>query len=393
MFRIEAEKLLLGSVLSIVIVADMLGTTMLSRILPTIPGVILVALSLVLLIRFKSIRHYSFYYLVLAPLLVVSGVIVLTQTKNYNFLVYILLIVLLYQADLEFVLKVYSWIAGLFLLGIIFLSLVKVIPNLQFTQMRPSGMVTRNSFGFIYPTDFASHCFYLFTAVSYLNRKKFLFSRSIIGIVLSAFLIRYTDARLNALSIIIVTLIFGYFHFAKEKQKNFYYLFPLFIWVTSGGMYFLTKNFMWSSPFYTKVNEFLSNRLILGNNAMRDFVIRYFGNPDVKFIGYGGNTETIFSYNYVDSSYIQMLFYYGIIPVLLLVVTYFVQSIQIYRQKNFLLLSLLALITVNCMVEAFWIRPSYNIFMFILFATLTTPEFRNNKSLGSTYESVKKLRL
>ncbi len=44
----------------------------------------------------------------------------------------------------------------------VFLSFLGIIPNLQFVQERLSGTVVRNSFGFIYPTDFASHCFYFF---------------------------------------------------------------------------------------------------------------------------------------------------------------------------------------------------------------------------------------
>ena len=91
----------------------------------------------------------------------------------------------------------------------------------------------------------------------------------------------------------------------------------------------------------------------------------------MKFIGYGGKTESVLSYNYVDSSYIQMLFYYGSVAVILLVILYLVRSWVIYRQGNYLILTLLSLITWNCMIEAFWIRPSYNIFFYILFASTT----------------------
>ena len=66
-----------------------------------------------------------------------------------------------------------------------------------------------------------------------------------------------------------------------------------------------------------------------------------------------------------------MLFYYGSVAVVLLVILYFVRSWVIYRQGNYLILTLLSLITWNCMIEAFWIRPSYNIFFYILFASAT----------------------
>ena len=45
-----------------------------------------------------------------------------------------------------------------------------------------------------------------------------------------------------------------------------------------------------------------------------------------------GTTESVYSYNYVDSSYIQMLFYYGVVPPLLLVLIYVLASKRIYKQ-------------------------------------------------------------
>jgi len=75
-----------------------------------------------------------------------------------------------------------------------------------------------------------------------------------------------------------------------------------------------------------------------------------------------------------------MLFNYGMIPVILLVCLYMVQSWSLYRRKNYLLLACLAIVAVNCMFEAFWVRPSYNIFMFLLFATIPAMEFKEEKS-------------
>lgn len=51
--------------------------------------------------------------------------------------------------------------------------------------------------------------------------------------------------------------------------------------------------------------------------------------------GYGGTTESVYSYNYVDSSYIQMLFYYGVVPVVLLVLIYVIASKRFYKQGMF----------------------------------------------------------
>lgn len=83
-----------------------------------------------------------------------------------------------------------------------------VIPNLQFVQSRVAGTVVQNSFGFIYLTDFASHCFYLYMVISYLYRNKFIFLRTLSGLALAGFVIYFCDARLNAGSIIEATGIY-----------------------------------------------------------------------------------------------------------------------------------------------------------------------------------------
>ena len=71
-----------------------------------------------------------------------------------------------------------------------------------------------------------------------------------------------------------------------------------------------------------------------------------------------------------------MLFYYGVVPVVLLVLIYVIASKRIYKQGMFLFLALLSLITVNCTIEAFWVRPGYNIFMFTLFASLLPNQYK-----------------
>ena len=99
----------------------------------------------------------SFKYLIFSSLLLLSGILVYFQTGKLNFLVYSALLVLLVDVDMKVVLKTYLIVAGILVLSVFILSLLGAVPNLQYNR---EGVI-RNSFGFIYPTDFASHCFYL----------------------------------------------------------------------------------------------------------------------------------------------------------------------------------------------------------------------------------------
>lgn len=374
MIKIKFENLLVSIVVSVVVFFNTISTTMLDRTFFQVKVNFLFLVVLLLGLRFLYKMRVSYKYLILSILLLLSGVLVYFQTNRLNFLVYSMLLVLLVNVDMKVVLRTYVVVAGILVVGVFLLSLVGMIPNLQYNR---AGVI-RNSFGFIYPTDFASHCFYLFLAISYLLKDKFIWTRSLFGVLLSAFIIKYCDARLNALSILLATVIFIYFYYSKEKKLKIFALFPYSAVVFASIVTYLSYKFSWSNPFLVSINKLITGRLALGRNAFDTFGVHLFGTRNVQFIGSGGKTESVIGYNYVDSSYVQMLFTYGIVPVVLLIIIYVVASRKQYKDGQYLLVAILSLIAFNCMIEAFWFVPTYNIFMFLLFTTNTFSKKESN---------------
>ena len=374
MIKIKFENLLVSIVVSVVVFFNTISTTMLDRTFFQVKVNFLFLVVLLLGLRFLYKMRVSYKYLILSILLLLSGVLVYFQTNRLNFLVYSMLLVLLVNVDMKVVLRNYVVVAGILVVGVFLLSLAGMVPNLQYNR---AGVI-RNSFGFIYPTDFASHCFYLFLAISYLLKDKFIWTRSLFGVLLSAFIIKYCDARLNALSILLATVIFIYFYYSKEKKLKIFALFPYSAVVFASIVTYLSYKFSWSNPFLVSVNKLITGRLALGRNAFDTFGVHLFGTRNVQFIGSGGKTESVIGYNYVDSSYVQMLFTYGIVPVVLLIIIYVVASRKQYKDGQYLLVAILSLIAFNCMIEAFWFVPTYNIFMFLLFTTNTFSKKESN---------------
>ena len=374
MIKIKFENLLVSIVVSVVVFFNTISTTMLDRTFFQVKVNFLFLVVLLLGLRFLYKMRVSYKYLILSILLLLSGVLVYFQTNRLNFLVYSMLLVLLVNVDMKVVLRNYVVVAGILVVGVFLLSLAGIVPNLQYNR---AGVI-RNSFGFIYPTDFASHCFYLFLAISYLLKDKFIWTRSLFGVLLSAFIIKYCDARLNALSILLATVIFIYFYYSKEKKLKIFALFPYSAVVFASIVTYLSYKFSWSNPFLVSVNKLITGRLALGRNAFDTFGVHLFGTRNVQFIGSGGKTESVIGYNYVDSSYVQMLFTYGIVPVVLLIIIYVVASRKQYKDGQYLLVAILSLIAFNCMIEAFWFVPTYNIFMFLLFTTNTFSKKESN---------------
>ena len=374
MIKIKFENLLVSIVVSVVVFFNTISTTMLDRTFFQVKANFLFLVVLLLGLRFLYKMRVSYKYLILSILLLLSGVLVYFQTNRLNFLVYSMLLVLLVNVDMKVVLRNYVVVAGILVVGVFLLSLAGIVPNLQYNR---AGVI-RNSFGFIYPTDFASHCFYLFLAISYLLKDKFIWTRSLFGVLLSAFIIKYCDARLNALSILLATVIFIYFYYSKEKKLKIFALFPYSAVIFASIVTYLSYKFSWSNPFLVSVNKLITGRLALGRNAFDTFGVHLFGTRNVQFIGSGGKTESVIGYNYVDSSYVQMLFTYGIVPVVLLIIIYVVASRKQYKDGQYLLVAILSLIAFNCMIEAFWFVPTYNIFMFLLFTTNTFSKKESN---------------
>lgn len=374
MIKIKFENLLVSIVVSVVVFFNTISTTMLDRTFFQVKVNFLFLVVLLLGLRFLYKMRVSYKYLILSILLLLSGVLVYFQTNRLNFLVYSMLLVLLVNVDMKVVLRNYVVVAGILVVGVFLLSLVGMVPNLQYNR---AGVI-RNSFGFIYPTDFASHCFYLFLAISYLLKDKFIWTRSLFGVLLSAFIIKYCDARLNALSILLATVIFIYFYYSNGKKLKIFALLPYSAVVFASTVTYLSYKFSWSNPFLVSINKLITGRLALGRNAFDTFGVHLFGTRNVQFIGSGGKTESVIGYNYVDSSYVQMLFTYGIVPVVLLIIIYVVASRKQYKDGQYLLVAILSLITFNCMIEAFWFVPTYNIFMFLLFTTNTFSKKESN---------------
>ena len=374
MIKIKFENLLVSIVVSVVVFFNTISTTMLDRTFFQVKVNFLFIVVLLLGLRFLYKMRVSYKYLILSILLLLSGGLVYFQTNRLNFLVYSMLLVLLVNVDMKVVLRNYVVVAGILVVGVFLLSLIGMIPNLQYNR---AGVI-RNSFGFIYPTDFASHCFYLFLAVSYLLKDKFIWTRSLFGVLLSAFIIKYCDARLNALSILLATVIFIYFYYSNGKKLKIFALLPYSAVVFASVVTYLSYKFSWSNPFLVSINKLITGRLALGRNAFDTFGVHLFGTRNVQFIGSGGKTESVIGYNYVDSSYVQMLFTYGIVPVVLLLIIYVVASRKQYKDGQYLLVAILSLIAFNCMIEAFWFVPTYNIFMFLLFTTNTFSKKESN---------------
>lgn len=120
------------------------------------------------------------------------------------------------------------------------------------------------------------------------------------------------------------------------------------------------------NPVMEFLNRKLSGRLKLGYTAMGRYGITWFGQP-ITWIGWSRRrVESL--YNYVDSSYLQILLNMGIVMLCVIVFLYSYMIFRAVRENNLYMVLTLIMICVLCMVEPRLAQPEFNPFLLLAFA-------------------------
>ena len=289
-----------------------------------------------------------------------------------------LLILVIGAKDVNFrdIVKVY-FATGVTLLIITMLaSLVGIIPNLIYYKDNH----IRNSFGVIYPTDFAAHVFYLVLAYLYLkyDRVKYVDCLAIFG--LSFFTYRFCRSETSAICLFLSSLTVVYFIIRKKivflKDGDFHFFSIIGIIALPVMMIFsvfATLKYE-NSAMLTKLNQFISGRLGFSLNAIHQQGISLFG-KSFSMIG-GGRAEGYQEgYNFIDNSYINILVRYGIVLTAFLLATIIVIIIKNIKSRNTILPCAISLIAIHCFMEHHLIEITYMFFILALFS-----KSENNKN-------------
>lgn len=355
------------------IIALILATTsfVLQTTLWKIPGyfydITLKGLTLPLVfIRFLIvIQTYSrkLIILIFATLLIIA--LIKVKTENYAYILYPFLFTV--SAKYIYFHKIVKIIFYL-TLPIIILSIIAsklgVIENKLF--YRPDGTI-RQSLGVIYPTDFASHAFYLILSYFYIKNGIIKIYDYFIVFLVSYGLLRYCDAKLDSISIMIFIgcLLIANHCKKSKKNKNLLYKYIIIFSIPLCALltYLLTANYDSQNPFYMVTNILLSGRLHLGYEALTEKGIKFLGQT---YIQYGGDSGIF--YNFIDSSYLVLLIIYGLYYFTLVMFAHICICYKSYKNRNYLMIAILIVIGIHSMVSQHFMEFAYNPFYLYLFA-------------------------
>ena len=135
-----------------------------------------------------------------------------------------------------------------------------------------------------------------------------------------------------------------------------------------------------------KIDNLLSNRLSIGNETFNNFSIKLFG-QHIEMNGNGGfsipwyNYEAVSKsgYNFIDSSYLSILFRYGLFVFICVMVLFTVTSFVARKHCDYIALIIIAIFAVHSIMEHHLLDFNYNPFMFLLISSYYGKHISKNK--------------
>lgn len=334
-----------------------------------------IALGIVL---FKILLYDGYNLLKLVGLMVIGVCTAITVYTAGYLPAFVWVVYLAGSRNISFkkILEVYLVITGAGMVMAYVASMIGVIENLQYVTEKRG---IRNSFGIIYPTDFAAHIFYMILIGFYLKGERLRAYHYIGAIVTAVLIYHFCNARLDSVSILLTTALFGTGNiilctrYVGRRIQRLWkkgwinispFIMPICAMIALGLTYAYGMETNPNGKLH-ELNQFSGSRLRLGWEGIQNYGIHFLGR-NVEMIGYGGTTRKLASYSFIDSSYINLLLRAGAIFMVAVLILYALSCRKNCHDPYFLYM--IALVSVNCIVAHHLVEPAYNPLLLAAFA-------------------------
>lgn len=373
--EISGEKLFLFA-FCIYLTAETLTTTMFPVPWNVIKLGRTMALALII-VKIIGFDCLEFRRLLWIALLLASALAVKVFAGYWEPFRWVLLLAGAHEVSFHKILRSYLVISLSVLLYAFTGSLLGIIVNLQYDA---GARGVRNSFGIIYPTDFAAHVFFLLLVFLYIKRDKVKTSVYICFLAIAGLIFYFCSARLDSLCICLLTL--SHMWLGKQTRRKKDSLFPFAVYsmpVLMSVMWLLTILFAQGGTFITEIDQLLSSRLYMQEKGFSEYGVRLFG-QFIRMAGNGGSVTLPADYFFIDCSYFYILLQYGIFFLLSVFAVYIVICKK-QKQDAYFVLAIL-LLSVNCVISHHLLEVAYNPFALALFARTADSAKATDTNMG-----------
>lgn len=321
----------------------------------------------ILKIIFLDIKNYSKKGLITSLIMLLLLGLVTFITKNRALLQVFILILASYKVDFKKVMKSVLFFQSLFVLLIVLSSVFGLLPNREYGR---ANKIIRYSLGFKFSTYSSLFTWALTTLYLYYRKDKLKIFEYILLFIVNLIFYFLTNTRMELLCSTAIIILFFL------QQKGYLKIFYKFIGLAAKYLMIILASLSLilaitydkNNKTMVQLNAFTSGRLSLGKRGFENYGIKLFGNH-IKWTGlsqvYEGTAKKN-EYNYVDCSYLNILYQYGLIILVLVIYAFNRLANKAVKDKDYYLQYILILLAVHSFINPQLLLISYNLFLLLL---------------------------
>lgn len=314
-------------------------------------------------------------------ILLISPLILYISAKvhEHEYLLFLFIFcVSAWNVDIRTIVKIFFWINLILLVVTVLASICGIIQNKLFTRdefdvveaVNTQKIISRYSFGYNYPTDFAAYFTYLNLMWWYLRRGVLRWMDYIPLFFSIWFVGHYCNARTEVLIMLLIFFASLYYRLRVVKVTSLSWIerqyFTFSIPLMAALMLLFEYQYMNSTnEFYQYLDIVLSGRLHYVENAIIKKGIPWFGQ---YYVQHGAESKV--AYNYIDCQYMIWLIIYGIITFVLLLFVYILICRKSVQSKEYHIAIILSILAIQNLIFPSLGLIKYNPFFMALFANV-----------------------
>lgn len=332
------------------------------------------------IIRTRYTPRGILFLIILSAAFALSG----AGTGNLTYPLYAFIVLASVGIDNDKTVRLTAWIQGLYLGGIVLLSQMGLILDYVFDPDTRS----RHGLGFSWTTTPPILFFYFTLCVLYNHRKKISLRMLCVLELINIWLLHMTDSKMAFLMCTFCIVFAGLERLNPRSWKwlsklnGLYIAFPfLMLAVTMLAVKIYNRNV----PAWASLNELLSGRLTLSQDAFRNYGFKLLGQP-ISWVGYDYKALFVKAagpYNYVDSSYLQLAFNNGLIFLFAVLVLYSYGIYKAIKRSNYPLVMIYVAVLLFALTEPRLMNFAFNPFPLLALGEIAQ-SFVKGRSPGRT---------
>lgn len=316
-------------------------------------------------------------------ILAILSLISARMTNSRVMIQYLVIILGAYKIPFEKIVKYVLITEVIAVLSIMTLSLIGIIPNRIFD--RSDSDVLRYSFGFKYSTYSAIYFWYFTVLYLYIRKNKTRWWEYVGLLIVNYMIYVFTDSRNEIIcSFAIIVIAFTYNNFNSKFFKNaikFLAKYSMIIFTIVAVLIAIFYNP--NNEILYKLNDIFSGRFYLANKGLQNFGIKPFGTK-INWIGlsliYSG-VNTAQEFNYVDISYLNILYNFGVIALIIILYAFYKTVNSQIKNDNIYICCFISIIAIHSFVDPQLFQIVYNIFILLFVDLIITPQKINKEQV------------